>query len=412
MNQDKINQLNAAKTTVSYCEATAAETVSNTNFAPKVVVIKGKIVAVEGFIQLSDAPISGVTLNVKGIRAASIEQVLPLGSAVFAYGAAQTPPDQDLMALAKMVKTDLEQGSKEICFNECQRIVTLANANAANILPFGITALMLTDAQTIVTLYGNVINSPRAAIISRASAGEQAVETLASIMNIDLELHLDPMANILRFSKNVWWRAYKASREVIDLGTTFTKLRVDCVDIEGDPVQGVIVSMLQAGVVIYTKKTDAGGKASIVKVQPGDYDIRFEKTGFTTQTEVEFHFAPGSEKIHHITLLATGSGGDPAGFEITEFHIPGGGSILVPFSFPPPNPIPLNVQIYMLCTNGNAVVCTTDLPANPCTLGFQLQLGVPYQGPLQGLGLDFTKTNLQFTNPGSNDITIRAGVQE
>lgn len=309
MEQGKINQLNSAKTTVAYCETTAAETASNTTFAPKVVVIKGKIVVVEGFIQLSNAPFTGVTLNVKAIRAVAIENVLPLGSAVFAYAASQTPPDQDLMAQSKITKSRLEDISKEECFNECQRIYNLANTNSANILPLGITALMLTDAGASVTLFGNVINDPRAAQISRSSAGEQAELTLASIMEIDLRLQLDPMADIFRFSKNVWWRAYKASREVIDLGTTFTKLRASCEDINGVPLKDVTVSLLQAGVVIRSKKTDIEGKVSMVKVKPGNYDIKFEKAGYDTIIETDYHFAPGSEKIHHVTLLAAGSSG-------------------------------------------------------------------------------------------------------
>jgi hypothetical protein len=408
MEQDKINQLNAAKTTVDYCEATAAETAANTAFAPKVAVIKGKIVVVEGFIQLSEQPITGVTLNVKAIRAVAIENVLPLGSAVFAYAATQTPPDQDLMALAKLTKTDLEQTSKEECFTECQRIVALANANSANILPLGITALMLTDAGAAVTLYGTVINSPRAAVISRASAGEQAEDTLASIMNVDLKLHLDPMADIFRFTKNVWWKNYRRSREVIDLGTTFTKLRVNAVDIESDPIKDVLVSLLQAGEVKYTGKTKADGELSIVKIDPGNYDIKYEKTGFITQIEADYHCAPGSEKIHHIVMNETAaSGGDPAGFEIQELHIPGGASMQIPVGAPI-NPA---MVLYLFAVNGNITVCTTMIPASPCVVGYNLQQATPFQGPVSGLNIDLNNSHFQFTNPGANEVTLKVGTQ-
>jgi len=407
MEQDDINRLNAAKTTVAYCEATAAETASNTLFAPKVAVIKGKILVVEGFIQLSGTPISGVTLNVKAIRANAIENVLPLASAVFAYAAALTPPDQDLMAQAKITKSGLEDASKEICFNEAQRIVTLANANAANILPLGITALMLTDAAAAVTLYGNVINSSRAAQISKASAGEQAEATLASIMNIDLLLHLDPMANIFRFTKNVWWKAYKASREIIDLGTTFTKLRATTNNEEGEPIKGAIVSLIQNDEIKYTKKTDAEGKVSIVKIKPGNYNIKVECKGFITQTEVDAHFPPGAEKNHPFILQSDAA---PDNFKIEKFNIPGNGSLVFPFQIP--NPVPVGLQIYLLAENGNAVICTTNLPASPCMGGYNLNMGVVYKGSFQDLGLDWSKTNLQVTNLGGDTLTIAAGVNQ
>jgi hypothetical protein len=53
--------------------------------------------------------------------------------------------------------------------------------------------------------------------------------------------------------------------------------------------------------------------------------------------------------------------------------------------------------------------CAPQSTAFPCAVGFQLNLGVPYQGALSGLGLDLTKSNFQFQNLGANDITLRIG---
>jgi hypothetical protein len=220
-----------------------------------------------------------------------------------------------------------------------------------------------------------------------------------------LKLQLDTMANTLRFTKNAWWKAYHLSREVIDLGTTFTKFRADILDSNNNPIKNVVVSLLQNGVVIYTKKTDAAGVVSIVKIKPGNYDIRYEKSGFITQTEGDYHFAPGSEKIHHIHLGPTGGPANPPGFTISEIHLPAGGSMLIPLDPGTPG----TDIVYLLCLNGTCKLCTTDIPAVPCAGGFQLNLGVPYQGPLAGLGIDLTKSNFQFQNLGAEDITIRIG---
>jgi hypothetical protein len=301
MRQKKINQLKAAKTTIEYCEKTAAETASIASFAPKVASIKGRIAVAEGFVQHSATPVKGVTVNVNGIRASVIESVMPLGSAMFAYGAMLPRRDEILMAKAKLTRSYLEDIAKEKCGTECQRIVTLAVANAANILPLGIDATMLNNAQAAVTLFMNVISHPRAAIISRAGAGQQAEEILKEIMNDDLAKQLDVMASILRFSKAEWWRGYDMSRAVIKLGTTHTKLRATCKDASGHAMKGVTITLQQEGVVVYRKKTDAEGKVSM-RVKPGNYDILFEMKGFESQRESDFHFAPGSEKIHHVVM--------------------------------------------------------------------------------------------------------------
>jgi hypothetical protein len=298
MIQDKLNQLNAAITTTTFCDLATSVTATTgiPNFAPKVVSIKGKIVIVQSYNILGNKPIKGITLNIKAIRGSMMQHTYPLANGIVAYGASLTPPDLDLIAQAKFPKTYLEGLSKVECATECDRIRQLASTHSAALVPFGITGANITDTGTLVTLYMTGINDPRVAIVTRTSAKKQADLHLKDIMDNLLELQLDTMANTIRYTNTEWWDQYHQSREVIDLGTTFTKLRATCVDVEGDPIKGVLVSLLKNGLVIYSKKTDAAGVVSIVKVEPGDYDIRFEKTGFIAQTVAEYHFAPGSEK--------------------------------------------------------------------------------------------------------------------
>jgi hypothetical protein len=118
MIQNKLNRLHAAKTTALYCVNTASETAGISNFAPVVKLVKGKIVVVEGYKQLSDTPVRGITLNVLAIRETMIERILPLSSAIFAYAASLPVPDNDLMAKAKLSKGYLDNISKEECATE------------------------------------------------------------------------------------------------------------------------------------------------------------------------------------------------------------------------------------------------------------------------------------------------------
>ncbi len=406
MNQEKINQLTAASTTVTFCEtpASVAATASIPQFAPTVALVKGKIVIVQSYNILGDKPIKGVTLNVKGIRESMMQHTYPLASAIVAYAASLTPPDKDLIAQAKFSVSYLEDLSKTQCATECDRIRQLASLHEPNIVPFGVTGTDITDTATLVTLYMTAINDSRAAIVSRSSAKKQADLNLKNIMDNLLALQLDTMANTLRFKNSEWWGQYHQSREIIDLGKTFTKLRATAKDEQGNPIKGAVVSLIQNNEVKYTKNTDAEGKVSIVKIKPGNYNIKVEKENYTSQTEVDAHFAPGAEKNHPFVLQSNTA---PPDFNVEEYNIPGNGSLIIPLTIP--NPIPVDLEIYLLAKNGNAVLCTTDLPANPCSSGFNLNMGIVYQGPVIGLGLDFTKSNLQLTNLSPNILTLAAG---
>jgi len=251
------------------------------------------------------------------------------------------------------------------------------------------------------------IDDSRAAIVSRSSAKKQAELNLKNIMDNLLALQLDTMANTLRFKNSEWWGQYHQSREIIDLGKTFTKLRATTKDEQGNPIKGATVSLIQNDEIKYTKKTDPAGKVSIVKIKPGNYNIRVEAKNFLPQTEVDAHFAPGAEKNHPF-ILKSDTG--PDGFNIEEFNIPPNGSLIIPFQVP--NPIPLSLQIYLLAKNGNAVICTTILPATPCMAGYNLNQGVVYQGAITGLGLDWSKPNLQITNLTSNTLNVEAGTND
>ena len=146
------------------------------------------------------------------------------------------------------------------------------------------------------------------------------------------------------------------------------------------------------------------------ELTPGNSDLKVEKTNYVTQDILDLHFAPGSEKIYPITLPAKSSNPipvDPPGFVMQDFTIPSGGSVTVPIDGAPP--IPGDMQIYFYCGNGNAVVCTTNMPASPCSVGYSLMQGVAFLGTMSGLGLDLVKTHIQFTNNGPAEIVIRVG---
>ncbi len=242
MRDFNIRRLNSTIQTVAFSELAPSLTATAgiANFAPQVAVVKGKIVIIQSYMQLGASTTSGVTLNIVGIRNTMMQNTYLLANAIFSYGASLTPMDNNLMQLSKLNKGTLENLSKQNCVNECNRIQQLAADNAANILPFGASGTNITDTGDLVTLYLTGIDDPRGAAITRANANRQADMVLNQIMDIELELKLDTMANTLRFSNPEWWSQYRAAREIIDPGTFSTVLKIEVLNqVSGMPLYGV-----------------------------------------------------------------------------------------------------------------------------------------------------------------------------
>lgn len=107
----------------------------------------------------------------------------------------------------------------------------------------------------------------------------------------------------------------------------------------------------------------------------------------------------------------SGGQSDSTGYDLQDFSIPAGGSVNFPVG---PGPIAAETQLYIrvVSQGGGVYVCTTDIPASPCTTGYLAQSGITYKGPIGNLGIDLNLPNVQFTNPGTNDVLVRAGTKK
>lgn len=109
---------------------------------------------------------------------------------------------------------------------------------------------------------------------------------------------------------------------------------------------------------------------------------------------------------HVLELIGGGTASDSAGYDVEDYFIAPGETVIVAEN------IPLATdEVYMRIVKGeNAViVCSTDGITGPCTAGYTLEQLVTYKGLFGGLGLDMTKTKVQVTNPGTEEVLFRGG---
>lgn len=309
MTEKNIKRLDSAIQTVAFCElpSSVAATSGIANFAPQVAVVKGKIVICMSYNQLGAAPTSGITLNVIGIRVSMMQGTYLLANALFSFAASQTPPDNNIMAECKLNKGTLENMSKQNCVNKCATIQQLAAANAANILPFGATATNISDTGDLVALYLTAIDDPRGAKMSRASANTQAVVVLNQIMDVELELKLDTMANTLRFTNNEWWLHYRAAREIVDPGTFSTVLKIQVLnEVSGFPLYGV---KCYHGAASEFKKSSKKGFITFKDPAQGNHQFLLKHKLFEDKTLTDVMINYGEKKDIVVNLKPLSSTG-------------------------------------------------------------------------------------------------------
>jgi len=106
------------------------------------------------------------------------------------------------------------------------------------------------------------------------------------------------------------------------------------------------------------------------------------------------------------------SGGNSGteGYEVTTTTVPAGASVIIPVGG---GTIPPDLQLYLrvVSTGGGVFICTTNLPASPCTSGYELKAGNTFKDTASALGIDLSLPNLQVTNPGLSAVTVRTGVK-
>jgi hypothetical protein len=109
---------------------------------------------------------------------------------------------------------------------------------------------------------------------------------------------------------------------------------------------------------------------------------------------------------HVLELIGGGSSSDSAGYDVQDFFIAPGESVIVAENLPSATD-----EIYMrVVTGDNSVtVCTTDDNDGVCLAGYVLEPQVTFKGEFGELGLDMTKTKLRVTNPGTEEVLFRGG---
>jgi len=302
---DKVdtNHMNMINTVIQFNDDNASATSGIPAFTTALNDVKTKTILIDAFDQIATGTTKGVTTDTNLLRKAMSDLAFKCAAATFAYATAAN--NNTLKAEVNYTRNALDRLRKEEVDDICQTIHDRANTNFGNVQNYGIVANDITNLQTSITLYRNSSQDPRQKRISISDAKSQIKTLIRQIIDTDFKGLMDKMALTLQLTNSSFVNKYFQAREILDLGTTHTKLRGTVTSNGIDPVVNadVILYTAASATIAYQTKSDTDGKFSINLIIPNlDYDLKITATGFQDYNEPTVHFSPGEEVNRDVVL--------------------------------------------------------------------------------------------------------------
>ncbi len=304
--EDKFSMYYVVKNT---CEKYQATWTANAVFAATYNLWVAKIPLIEQNRDAQTLETTGITTDKTAKRNSMTEKTLFMINRLQSYANVVNNPE--LLESIKYSASDLKKSRDTDVIGICNTVLAKANANAAAIVTYGVTAAMITELQAAITAYSATLAKPKAAKSQTKTATEnltklfkEADELLVKRLDLDIEL--------FKTTKPDFYSQYKTARIIIPTGGGATSV-LGSVTLagSGEPLKGVSFTfvaetngMMKATATetskpIVKKSADKGKfRASLPE---NTYKVIVEKIGYKKQ-EVTITVANGETTNLNIEL--------------------------------------------------------------------------------------------------------------
>jgi len=232
--EDKFGMYYVVKNT---CEKYQTTWTTNAVFAATYNLWVAKIPLIEQNRDAQTLETTGITTDKTAKRNSMTEKTLFMINRLQSYANVVNNPE--LLESIKYSASDLKKSRDTDVIGICNTVVAKANANAAAIATYGVTAAMITELQAAITAYSATLAKPKAAKSQTKTATEnlsklfkEADELLVKRLDLDIEL--------FKTSKPDFYSQYKTARIIIPTGGGATSV-LGSVNLagSGEPLKGV-----------------------------------------------------------------------------------------------------------------------------------------------------------------------------
>jgi hypothetical protein len=188
--EDKFSMYYVVKNT---CEKYQTTWTTNAVFAATYNLWVAKIPLIEQNRDAQTLETTGITTDKTAKRNSMTEKTLFMINRLQSYANVVNNPE--LLESIKYSASDLKKSRDTDVIGICNTVVAKANANAAAIATYGVTAAMITELQAAITAYSATLAKPKAAKSQTKTATEnlsklfkEADELLVKRLDLDIEL--------------------------------------------------------------------------------------------------------------------------------------------------------------------------------------------------------------------------------
>lgn len=187
-----------------------------------------------------------------------------------------------LLGQVNFTETDFKRFSDDSLKDYAQLIYNCAEPIVSQLENYNISTDSQATFSGAIADYNEVLVSPDLA----GTIKKQATEKLVRLL-IEGDQVVDNMAaavEVVRLKEPVFYLGFKTAQKTTVRGRVSLSVKGQTVDVNGQPMPGVIFTATLNGVVVLTKKTSKKGGFNLKSLAAGAYAFTFKKAGFTEQT--------------------------------------------------------------------------------------------------------------------------------
>lgn len=304
--EDKLSMYYVVKNTAEKYQTTW---VTNAVFAATYNLWVAKIPLIETNRDAQTLETTGITTDKTAKRTAMTEKALFMENRLQSYANVTNNPE--LLESIQYSASDLKKARDTDVVGICNTILAKVNANAAAIVAYGVTAVMITDLQAAITAYATTLAKPKAAKSQTKTATENLVKLFKEADDLLIK-RLDLDIELFKTSKPEFYSQYKTARIIISTGGGATSVLGSVTNASnGEALKGVTFTFVaennglmkaaatETAKPIVKKSADKGKfRASLPE---NTYRVTVEKIGFKKQ-EVIITVANGETTNINIEL--------------------------------------------------------------------------------------------------------------
>ncbi len=289
MTRQQEDYLSMSQTTISFLQTNESVWTANAPLTAVITEIDTNNSEIVDWLAKQEASHGGVTAGKHDDRDNTEEDVHTISN-ILSFFAAVTG-NAAVQGAVKASSRDLARLSGLKLVGVAQMVLQTAKDNLAAAGAYGLTQTMIDSLSQHTDAFTASINAPRLAISGSVNATDMIEQSLHTL-HTDIEDKLDA-GMVLYKSNTEFYNQYKIARTIVHSPTRHIAVTVHFADNSGNAVAGVNVTITNGkeGTIKLLRKSSELGNIRVQNLVAGDYEMKAEKAGFTTQ-ETEFTVAP------------------------------------------------------------------------------------------------------------------------